>query len=459
MAGLFGLLQTGKRSLLAQQFAQQIVGNNISNVNTEGYTRQVPRLTTSTALETMWGRVGAGVQIDGVLRIRDQYLDRMLRESDALLTEWEMREQLLSRVDSIFSSDPENGIGGRLDAFFNAWYDLANAPEGAQARVALRETAQGLVDTIRSTARQLRAQRKNVNDQVRDTIERVNSLLQQVAELNGNIAIANFGSEFGEGAELLDQRDRVLDELSSLLYVRVEPREAGGVSVYLGTHSLVEGSQANGFTFTTQEVGGLVAYFPRTEDGQVPQIEGGKLKALLDLRDITLKQNEEALDTLSRTLVEEINKYHKVGYTTTGATGLAFFNGEFLKASELRLADEILNDANNIIAAATDADGDNTQALRIAGLKDTPAIGRASLREFYATMVTNIGSNARTAADQVINYDTLKSQVLTQRESVSGVSLDEEMIEMIRYEQAYNAAARMITTVDEMIQTVIAMKA
>lgn len=457
MSGLMGLLQLGKRSLSAQQFGQQVVGNNISNVNTEGYSRQAPRFNTGGSIDTPWGKIGLGVQIGGIVRSRDVLLDKMFRQAESNLNEWETKETYLRRIDLLFREDDENGIGSRLDSFFNAWQDLANDPESVQARIAVKEQAKALISTFKRASSTVREQREGLNENISDTVKRINKITRQIALLNRKTQMTPEGAA-GQAYDVFDQRDRLLDELSSLADITVVRRANAAVSVYIDSINVVEGVSAQELTTVEANDGNMRRVDVVGPQGSTLNPSGGYLHGLLELRDQTLKGYEQQLNQLSRHIVEEVNKYHKVGYTLAGETGINFFDNRYINANDLRLSEDVLNDPKKIIAATEDAAGDNAQALRIAALKDMPLVDGTSFRDFYASLITTIGSDARYALDSAKNYDVIKSQTLVQRESISGVSLDEEMVDMIRYEQAYNAAARMIATLDEMIQTIIALK-
>ncbi len=456
MPGLFGLLELGKRTLISQQLAQTIVGNNIANVNTEGYSRQRTDFEQVGSIRTPWGMLGLGVQVKSITRMRDALADRLYRDAQGALKEWETKASFMRQIDSIFTEVDDAGIGSKMDAFFNAWNDLANDPESSQPRIALRESAMALTDAFNEVARKLKRQKENINTRVGKTVDEFNAIVKKIAELNARIPAS--GSKGSKSNELLDERDRLLDRLSEMADIRVFERNDQGIAVYVGSMSLIEGSFYQELTTKIDNENDLPIIKVFGPDGNELNPQTGELKALLELRDDIIPEYENSLNTLARNLVEQVNAYHRVGYTLDGETGYNFFDNRYITAETIRIAPDIESDVNKIIAAAEDAPGDNTQALRIAALKNLPLVEDYSFRDYYASLVTKVGLDGQAAEDFVRTNEILANQSTIQREAAMGVSLDEEMVDMIRYQQSYLAASRMIATVDQMIEAIINLR-
>ncbi len=455
--GLMGLLQLGKRTLQANQYAQNVVGNNIANVNTPGYSRQRVRLTPGPSVQSPYGKIGSGVNIEGIERMRDNFTDQIFRNSTSNLSRWEMTDMILQRTDAAFSEEDDSGIGAMIDRFFNSWYDLSNDPESTQARVAVREAGLSLSHTINRMARYVRDQRVSANAQVESIVGRVNGLISKIADLNAKIPGVKDLS-ITRSSELMDQRDRLIDELSELVDVQVSDSGNVGLNVYIGSLNVVSGGNALEIEMTSNVSNG-VPITELTVLGSVPlEIKNGELAGLIELRDETLPAYSNDLDTLTQGIVEQVNTYHAAGYAADGSTGINFFDNQFITAESIRLSSDILNDVNTIAPSAQDAAGDNNQALLIAGLKDTPTLDGSSIRDYYGRIINQIGEDGYLAKVNVQNYEIMQSQASLQREAIIGISLDEEMVEMIKYEQAYQAAARVISTADSMIETLLSLK-
>ncbi|KAA3659029.1 MAG: flagellar hook-associated protein FlgK [Calditrichaeota bacterium] len=455
--GLMGLLQLGKRSLQANQYAQNVVGNNIANVNTPGYSRQRVRLTPGTTVQTPNGRLGSGVNVEGIERMRDNFADQIYRNSSSNLKRWETTDLILQRTDAAFTEEDDSGIGAMIDRFFNSWYDLSNDPESTESRVAVREAGLSLTNTMNRMARFVRDQRIDANQQIESVVGQVNDILTKIADLNTQIPSVQELS-ITRSSELLDQRDRLIDDLAELVDIQVSDGGKAGLNVYIGSINMVSGGEALPIELESSVIDGVPVSELKVMGTVELKVNSGELASLMELRDETLPGYSSQMDTLAESVIDQVNSYHSVGYTRDGATGLNFFDDQFVTAESIRLSSDILNDVNNVTAAAVDAAGDNTQALRIAELKDTTTLDGTSIRGFYGRIVNQIGEDGYLAEVNVHNYEIIESQSSLQRESIMGISLDEEMVEMIKYEQAYQAAARMISTADTMIETLLSLK-
>ncbi|KAA3615499.1 MAG: flagellar hook-associated protein FlgK [Calditrichaeota bacterium] len=455
--GLMGLLQLGRRSLQAQQYAQNIVGNNIANVNTPGYSRQRVRMVPGPTVDSPQGKLGSGVNVDGIERMRDNFTDQIYRNSLSNLNRWEAADLILQRTDAAFSEEDGSGIGAMIDRFFNSWYDLSNDPESSQSRIAVREAGISLSTTMNRMGNFVHAQRVDANAQVESVAGQVNDLLSKIAELNGKIPGIKDLS-INRSSELMDQRDRLIDDLSKLVDVQTTDSGLAGMNVYIGTMNVVSGGNYVAIEITSSVINDV----PISElklMGNVPlEVKSGELASLIELRDETLPGYAAELDTLAAAIVEQVNAIHTSGYTADGRTGINYFDNQFITAQSMQLSSDILNDVSNLAPSGVDAAGDNSQALRIAELKDLHTIGSSSIRDYYGQIINQIGEDGYLANVNVQNYEIIQSQTALQREAIMGVSLDEEMVEMIKYEQAYNAIARVISTADSMIETLLSLK-
>ncbi|RME00274.1 MAG: flagellar hook-associated protein FlgK [Calditrichaeota bacterium] len=456
MAGLFGLLELGKRTLIAQQFAQNIVGNNISNVNTDGYSRQQTQFNQIGTIDTPWGKIGLGVQIQNVERSRDALVDKSYRDAHGALAQWQTRANILQKVDTIFTEEDQAGLGSKMDAFFNAWEDLANDPESLQPRLALKQRGIALTDTFHRIANKLKEQKVSTDNRISNLVDEANSLIKKIATLNGKIPSS--ATSAGQSNELLDQRDQLIDRLAEIVNVKVIESTDKGVSIFIGAINVVQGGFYHTIQTQTESGDGMTKTVLYSPSGTPLDVSSGELKGLLDLRDEILPSYSDSLNTLAKSMVDQVNAYHKVGYTLDGDTGINFFDTRYTTADAIKLDDEILDEPKKIIAAAEDAEGDGTQALRIAKLKDAPLLNGSSYSDFYSGLITQIGVDGQSALDAAKSQEILARQTAIQREEVSGVSLDEEMINMIKFQQSYLAAARMISTIDSMIEAIISLK-
>lgn len=450
------LLSIARGALWAQQRALDVTGNNIANAATPGYSRQRVRLMTETPLSRLPIEfVPRGVGIDGYERIRDQFLDaRYRRESGTLAWYSNMRDGLAA-VESVLGEPSDTGLASSLDAFWSGWADVANSPSDPASRIVLRQRGQFLAGTLNRFNEQLDQIRDQTAGRLGAVVSQVNAITGRLAELNSGIASA--GGTGAASPESLDERDRLLDELAALVPVNTVLRSNGTVAVTSGEFLLVDGVQSTPLQLDRDAAGGyvVVAQGSTTALGAT----SGKLGALLAFLDQGVADARGRLDALAASLVEQVNALHEAGVTATGVTGQAFFEVGGVTAGTISVAAEIENSTDAIAAGASAAPGDGAIAQSLATLRDAviPALGDGTFSDFYTALVTDVGAAVREAGDSVAAHDVLVAGIDGQRAEVSGVSIDEEMINLITFQQAYAAAARLVTVADELMQDLLRM--
>lgn len=457
MAGLFQGLELGKRALLAHQYELTTAGHNMANVNTPGYTRQRVNLSATDPMVTTIGRFGSGVRISSVLQVRDLFLTAQYRQGNQQLNRWSARQQAMNEVENVFQEPSDEGFNKTLDDFFAAWQTLSQNPESSAGRAAVREQASLVANAFHQMSNGLADLEKSLDDQIGGMVTKINRLGEDTAELNRRIARAELGGD--KANDLRDRRDQLIDELSQYADVRVIEMRNGVARVFLGSMELVEQTSNNPLATVTTGVGDQTHTTVVWQGGgQAPvTVAGGELAGLLEARDELLPQYRTQLDDLAAAFVQQINAIHRTGYGLDGTTGRNFFTSTGTTADTIDVSPDIQNDLNRIGASLSGGPGDNAVALSIANLQNALTMngGTTSFNGFYAEIVGIVGVRSSEAIDAKTNAELVLQQIEFSRQSVQGVSLDEEMINLIKAQQAYNAAARVITTMDSAISTII----
>jgi flagellar hook-associated protein 1 FlgK len=456
MAGLFDGLEIGKRALATHQLWLNTIGHNISNVNTPGYTRQRVAISTTFPLETPIGQMGTGVKADEIRSLRDLFLNQQYRQENKSLGQWTSLEKTLSQIEALFTEPNDDSLGDLLDDFWAGWSDLANNPESVAARTALKEQTNLLTTGFHRIYNHLNELRQSVDNDVVLTVQKVNELSDEIASINQQVARAELGGQ--NANDLRDRRDYLIDQLSEYVDVNVIEQKNNTATVMIGALTIVDGTSS--FKLGTKKMGaGLMVSSDIVWAGTSKEIKNinGQLKGLVDTRDDVIPKYLDFLDNMAEALVTNVNALHQTGYGLNGSTGLNYFDSLNTSAADIQLSATIELDVNRIAASQGGEVGDNVNALAIADLKDTVLMmrGTASINEYYVSLIGTLGVETGKAENLKENYELLVEQLENARQSVQGVSLDEEMIQMIKFQHAYDAAARVITTMDEALGTII----
>lgn len=411
MVSTFHGLELGKRGLMVGQASIATTGHNIANANTQGYSRQQVNATTSPSL-SVWtngdnpGQLGSGVTLESITRVRDSFLDQRYREQAGTLGEWSVKQKTLDHLELIINEPSDTGLNFAMDQLWGAWQDLKNDPDSLSAIAVIKERAQEFVDTAQAMDSSMTSLKNDLGNQLTAKMEDANSYLSQIATLNNSILRSGANAN-----DLLDQRDVLVEKLSSLVSVNVEPQTNGVYNISLSSDgtSLVSGD--NSAKLDSQSA-----------------ITGGELAGILKSLDIVANYQSSLNETVKTFALAN-------GMSPEGGVGESLFNG----------------DENNFSIAALAV---HTEVNQFTSPPNMEANSQSSKKSFQA-LVGQLGAESQSAIRSVANYDAALMATENRRQSVSGVSLDEEMANLIKYQHSYNAAARLITTADQMLDTII----
>jgi flagellar hook-associated protein 1 FlgK len=452
---LTSLLNIARSALAARQAQLDTTGHNIANADTPGYTRQRVRLAAGTPLRTTAGQLGTGVSILGIERVRSRHLDDAFRSESASHGESSTLNESLGQIEALIGEPGTSGLSSSLDAYWAAWGDLANDPSGGAARSIVRQRGTQLVAKVQDLAGRFDTARSDVTMQLGQDLDQINSITRRLAELNRGIAVAE--SAGGSAPDLRDQRDQLIDQLGALVPVRALERPDGTVGLLVGDALVVDGGSSRELATAVTPGGGTAIVF---RDGAVPAaVDGGRVRAYLDLINTRIPELSRQLDDLAQAVVEEVNSRHRGGFTKNGLTGTDFFAPTGVTAATMALTPAIVASTDAIAAGTTGAPGDGTLALAIAGLRTTgmARLGGQTAGAYFTDAVTTLGAIVADSGQRMTTQETLLTEIDNQRQSVAGVSVDEELANLIGYQQAYVAATRVITAADQMMQELLRM--
>lgn len=449
-------LNSVMRALLAQQQALDVASHNVANVNTPGYSRQRLRLASVSASNpSQPGLPGNGVQVIGTERIRNIFIDFQRRGQEQAAGYYAVKTDSLKLVETSLGEPGESGLRQVMNDFFNAWRDVANDPEQSAMRSAVVQAGTSLGFTATRIDGQLRSMRDDANRRVAATVTEINGLADQIASINSQIiSLRGIGDPAGD---LTDRRDHSIDRLSRLVDVQYTETASGSMTVSIGGRSLVSGSNVRGLTTATNAANNNYLDVQWASDGATLSTATGELGGLINQRDVDLPQRLADFNAVVTQLMADVNTAHAAGFARDGVTtGTAFFTGS--DASDIAVNAAVAGNIDLVGAASVaGAAGDGSNALGLADLQWAKTMGGAtqSYDEFYNSLVTSLGVDAKNA-QTLADAQSLSVQQLDQlQQSEAGVNLDEEMVNIVQFQRAYQAAARVITVIDDMLDTLI----
>ncbi len=455
MSGLNSIMDSSLSALFAAQAGMATVGHNIANANTPGYSRQDVFFAARRPDILPYGALGRGVEVQGIRRIQDEFLLTNLRVQTARMESYTAIDSALYEVEAILGSVDNDHLGNALTNFFNSWESLAQPPINNNLKQTVVSSAVSLVTDFHSINDSLDDLEANIETNIQSEISNLNRLLDGVADMNSQILVAE--SNGNEANDLRDQRDLLITKVSEIAEVSVLEREDGTKDLILAGRTMVARDMVTNFESTYEETpNGYELTIVTAGNHHEVSLSPGKLQGLIDSRDTHIKDVRERLDGLAANLIDQVNSLHTQGRTSI-SSGQSFFSGDSMHTIEITPA--LLDNPNMVATGTTTAEGDNSIALAIANLSNVGSggAGTMSVGDEYRAMLTVVASKRNSFEFMVENQQNVVASLTTKMASVSGVSLDEEGANMVRYQNTYNAAAKIVSTVQDMYDTLMAM--
>lgn len=472
-SGLFNTLNIGEQSLYNTRQGVDTASHNISNANTVGYSRQRVNLKTRQPQLLGGHLVGSGSFIQNISRTHNKFVERQLNRAQQFSGESNGRFEGLKALEPIFSPELSSGVPDEIGSFFNSLQDLSLSPSDESIRSSVRENAKNVASAFKRINDDVQQRRSDLNDMVIQECKDISSRLKDIRDLNIQIQDA----EATPGAlanDLRDQRDLVLRELTEKVQLSYYEDESGNFCVRGPDDTLlVDKTSVAEFTVASSDNNdGLVDVVIQDKSSGFSRnitrkLEGGRIKGLIEVRDNVCSSLLNKNNEMAASFVTRVNDVHARGFGLRAfeeSTGRAFFKPVTrldTAASEIDLSDEILGSTDAISVAGTPmAVGDNIIGNELLTLKSEKFLdgGKSSLVDFYANYVGNLGVEINRAEHLKEANDLVVSDLETQRESIAGVSLDEEAINLMKWQSNFAASSKVITTVDEMLETVLSLK-
>ncbi len=461
--GTFDYMAIGVSALRAFKMGITVAGYNVANAQTDGFSKRRISLLAMPSVAVTHGQIGTGVDIASVTRDRDTFLDFSVRREYARTGSDTSRKEVLSALEPSLGDVQNPLLGGALSNLFDAFETLAVQPSDPAARANVVARAGSLASTFQNLDSQMDASQRSADQHVQDKVQRVNEILGQLKQMNVDVLSQEAGG--AEASDLRDQRDTLVDELSQILAVRTVQQKNGQVNVFLESSGdpLLSSASVNPLQLTkdaggfsrvgVNRAGQLVDISDATRSGQL----GGYLKA----RDTDIAGYRTQLNTLAANVITEMNAIHQAGYDLDGTQGVALFQPDppgANAAAAIHVNAVLVQDPRKLAAAdAPNENSNNANVLRFIDLrtKNLAALGGLAIGDYASTLTGNVGRDVQASTTAAQAGQQLISSYESKRQSVSGVNLDEEASDIIKWQQAYQAAAQFLKTTNDLINTTL----
>jgi len=466
MLGLFGTLNLGARSLQTQQQGVEVAGHNLANASNAAYSRQRLQIQTSASVPTSIGPQGTGADAVAITQLRDLLLDQQIQGETSVTSFLQSQQtalqyaqtgigEQLQGAGTTGSVGSPGGLASDLSGLFNSFQDLSTAPSSMTGRQAVISQAQQLTTQFNQLDQRLTSLNGQLNQSVQTDVGSANQLLSDIAGLNHQIA----GAEAGAGAanDLRDLRQQKIEALSQLVNVQSFTDANGDASLSLDGQLLVSGGTVQDTLQTYDSGGGQLLV--RTASSATPLTPtGGSIAGTIDARDGALKSLHDGLNTLATQIITQVNNAYRGGYDLNGNTGADFFTGT--NASDIGVNAALVNDPSSLQASGVaGAAGNNQVVLALAQMANTAqaGLGNQTFAQSYNGTITGLGSALASVNTQLDDQQSVQTMLQSQRNSVSGVSIDEEMTNLVMFQRAFQASAHLVSVVDQMLGLVVTL--
>lgn len=464
MSGLFSTLYVANKGLRSTQTSLHTSLHNITNAETDGFSRQRVNLQADLAFTLGGvGQLGSGVKMSGIIRLVDDYVTRQIRQEGGTLSRFSAKSEVIDQLEKIYNDPSETSLNFNLGEMFEAWNDLSKYPEMLTQKSIVVEKSKTMADTLNHISEQMKTLRSDTEALIGKNVDQFNAIVDKLDVLNKQIFSISVKGQVPN--DLMDQRDLLLKDLSNITDIQVKEDNFGRVQVKVSTG--VNSSGKSQFSSDDSTDGMVLSYKGDIKPGLVSgsngdvDISGTSFKVISGKGEFSgyqdsLKDIDEqiaAMDDFARTMAEAINNAHKDGI----ADGIDFF---VYTDGKLEVNQAIRDDNSLVVAGATkDApEGDGSRALSISRLRNDKqpfAAGENTIENHYRNMVTKVGISKQHADNTVANQEVLLDQLILRREATSGVNIDEEVSDVVRLQKSFEANARVIQTITEMLDVLI----
>ncbi len=456
MGTLTGSLNIALSALMADQAAVEVTSNNIANANTPGYSRQRPVFVEQPSVTFGNLQFGLGTELQSIQRVTDPILELQIDHETQNQSQLNAFIGAMNQVNALFNETQGAGLQSAITQFFNSFQELSTNPTSTVMRQAVLNAGQNLSIAFNQASNTLTQIKGSLDQSVNQVVGQINDLTSRIATLDNQIGTV---PSTQSGNQLQDERNQLINQLSGLIGVSVINVNSGSLTITTANGApLVVGNQSYALTTQPDPTTGSEQVYDQGSN-ITTGIQGGQLGGVIEARDHGVTPAQSQLDNLAASIMQAVNTQHQLGYDLSGAPGGQFFapftptqpSTNDGAAAQMAVA---ITDPTQIAASSSGSSpGDNGNALALAAVQNQPIINNQTAGAFYSGFIGSLGDQVSNATNQQQTSNLILQQLQNQRANISSVSMDEEAANLVKYQLAYEASARVIATVDAMNQT------
>lgn len=472
--GIPNIMHTGRSGMTASRTAIATTGHNIANANTEGYSRQRVELEANITTDGPGEKntIGQGVKVNNISRVNDEYIEKELQNGTRDHAHFEEKDIALQQLEEVFNELDGDGLNRIMSRFFNEFRKLSNDPDNEAIRQSIREATHALTNDFRRLRKEVEQVQAHIDSRIAAYSTEINAITDEVADLNQRIRAMEVRK--ASPNDLKDRRDLLLRRLASYMAISTHKDGKGGINVDIkGVGPLVTGNIAQKFEVARTQA--------KPEKGQpenslelrtsasansvvTHSIKGGKLGGLIAVRDQTLNTVLDRLDDLAYSITKNVNHIHMQAVNREGMKGIPFFDDLATKeraSAYMKLSDAVAMNTNNIATGFDlNAPGDNRASIAISQLQYDRLLndGQATMDDWFNSIVSDIGIVRNRNRASLAQTKNVMTHLQKMRDQVSGVSLDEETANLLQYQHAFDASAKVIQVSEEILDSILSIK-
>jgi len=446
------IFDISRRSLATYQRALDVTSHNIANADNTNYSRQIVSFSAEKPNASNGTLLGFGVTMDDVQRAKNNLVENQIRANNTYYSTNDEKSQLLTQIEGLFGEPSDTGVSNLTTSFLNSWQELAVTPNSMSLRYNVIRSANQLSSKIQSISQGLDTLKTDILDETKAKVDLLNTTLTNIQSLNAQIfEQKNLGYTPND---LMDKRDAAINDLSKMANISVSYDASNTANISVGGVFAVDKSNVN--TFSMKVIDGEMTLVSGSQELKA-QLNGGTLSSMMDVYSNSIPEYQTKLDDYVNALVTSVNNLHTKGSTldTPPQTGIKFFDD--YKSGKLQVNSQIINNPNKIAISADGTSGNGTIAQSIADLSSANILNGTTLSNNYSNMISQLGTETLTAQQNADSGNLILQQLEQQKASYSGVSVDEEMTNVIKFQRSYDASAKLIKVADDMLQTLLNM--